>query len=247
LRSLAVVFTTLIVCLTFSFKCSAQTHDNKKSKLQAIQLKQTHYFFGNLNVIASKHGLRLESLGSWKFFLVAKAPDWNVTVFRNDDKIYYTSTLKKFLEGGLVSQMLVTRKPLNFPGSPGSSKLVIAGVHSICLSTRWALCEYLPAQSLVAPEVESILYESLRMPTCGGICLRFVQSKEGKDWLTGLDERGSQQIGIATQSAAQISVTNSVFDAPTGYKLAKSQREVLISKESRDSSDDAKDLFEMKK
>jgi hypothetical protein len=247
LRSLAVILTALIVCLTFSLECSAQTQDNKQSKVKAIQLKQTHYFFGNLNVIASKQGLRLESTGSWKFVLVAKAPDWKVTVFRNDDKIYYTSTLKKFLEGGLVSQMLFGRKAIDFQGSPGSSKLVIAGVHSKCLSTRWALCEYLPAQSLVAPQVESILYESLRMPTNGGIALRWVQSKEGKDWLTGLDQGGAQQIGLSTQSATQTLVSDNIFDAPSGYNLAKSQREVLISKASRDSSDDAKDLFEIKK
>ena len=215
--------------------------------MKAVQLKQTHYFFGNLDIIASKTAIRMEDTGSWKFVLVAKAPDWKVTVFRNDDKLYFTCPLKTFLDGGMVSQMLVGKKAQQFgPGKEESAKLTIAGVKAKKVSARYAICEYLPADTLVAPQVTQILYETLRMPMNGGICLRFVQAKQGVDWMTGLQDYG-QHIMLSTQSGKIVTVPNSIFDAPVGYKKSKSLREVLISTESRESSNDARDLFEIKR
>ena len=78
--------------------------------MKALQLKQSHYFFGNVEITATKTAIRMEDTGSWKFVLVSKAPDWQVTVFRNDDKLYFTCPLKTFLDGGMVSQMLVGKK-----------------------------------------------------------------------------------------------------------------------------------------
>lgn len=189
----------------------------------------------------------MEDTGSWKFVLVANAPQWDVTVFRHDDKLYFTCPLKTFLEGGLVSQLLVGKKPSNFgPGREEATSIVIDGVRAKKLSARYALCEYLPADTLVAPQVARIIYETLRMPMNGGICLRFVQAKQGVDWMTGLQEYG-QHIMLSTQSAKIVSVPRNTFDAPAGYKKSKSLREVLISNESRESSTDARDLFEIKK
>ncbi len=246
MRSLLPLITSLLL-LTCAVESSAQTHNKSQSKTKAIELKQSHYFFGTMQVIASKAGLRLESTGSWKFVLVAKAPDWKVTVFRKDDRIFYSCTLKEFLEGGLVSQYLITRKERDVRGNEEQSRLVVAGVHARRVLTPHMVCEYLPSQTLVAPQVESILYETLRMPTCGGIALRWVQMKQGKDWMTGLDESGEQHIMLSTQSAAETLVPSNVYDAPAGYKLSKSLREVLISNETRASSTDAKDLFEIRK
>ena len=80
----------------------------------------------------------------------------------------------------------------------------------------------------------------------GGICLRFVQAKQGVDWMTGLQDYG-QHIMLSTQSGKMVTVPSSIFDAPVGYKKSKSLREVLISTESRESSNDARDLFEIKR
>ncbi|MBS1954127.1 MAG: hypothetical protein JST89_08075 [Cyanobacteria bacterium SZAS-4] len=217
------------------------------AKVRAIQLKQSHYFFGNLDIIASKSSIRMEDTGSWKFVLVANAPDWKVTVFRNDDKLYYTCPLKTFLEGGLVSQLLVGKKSASFgPGQEEPTTAIIGGVKVKKVVARYALCEYLPTDTLVAPEITQIIYETLRMPMNGGICLRFVQDKGGTDWMTGLKESG-EHIMLSTQSAKMVTVPSTTFDAPVGYKKSKSLREVLISNESRESSTDARDLFEIKR
>lgn len=188
----------------------------------------------------------MEDTGSFKFVLVARAPDWKVTVYRNDDKIYYTCPLETFLDGGMVSQFLVGRKGEYITaGNNETLSTTIAGVHIKRSRGAIALCEYLPAEKLVAPQVVRILYETFRMPTNGGVTLRFLQIKQGTDWMTGLKDSGLQKM-LSTQSAKLVTVPVSIFDPPTGYKRSKSLREVLISKESRDSSTDAKDLFEIK-
>ncbi|CAN5598148.1 hypothetical protein BH10CYA1_BH10CYA1_11000 [soil metagenome] len=238
----------LLTISTFELECSALPPPAQSgSTVKALELKQSHYFFGNLEIIATKTAIRMEDTGSWKFVLVAKAPDWKVTVFRNDDKLYFTCPLKTFLDGGMVSQMLVGRKAQLFgPGREESAKLIIGGVKARKLSGRYALCEYLPTDTLVAPQVTQIIYETLRMPMNGGICLRFVQAKQGVDWMTGLQDYG-QHIMLSTQSGKMVTVQGNIFDAPVGYKKSKSLREVLISTESRESSNDARDLFEIKR
>jgi hypothetical protein len=238
----------LILFWTSALKCSAQTFVKTHAKEKTIELKQQHYFFGNLKEIASMTGLRLESTGSWKFVLVAKAPDWKVTVFRNDDKIFYSCPLKKFLEGGgLVSQYLFGKKSMYAEGNEERSRVVVGGVRAKRLVTPYSVCEFLPGKTLVASEVASILYESLRMPTGGGVALKFVEMKAGTDWMTGLNENGEQHMMLSTQSASEITPPANVYTAPSGYKLSKSLREVLISNETRASSTDAKDLFEIRK
>jgi hypothetical protein len=188
----------------------------------------------------------MEDTGSWKFVLVARAPEWKVTVFRDDDKLYFTCPLQTFLEGGMVSQFLVTKRGEYINGGRKETlSTSIGGNHVVRIMGPVALCEYLPNDKLVAPQIVKILYETFRLPTNGGLTLRFVQAKQGTDWMTGLKEDG-QQVMLSTKSARMVSVPSKIFDAPTGYKLSKSLREVLISKDTRDSSGDAKDLFEIK-
>jgi len=243
LVSLSIVFALCI----FAVSCSAASPAQSAAKMKVLELKQSHYFFGNLVTLASLTAIRMEDTGSWKFVLVAKAPDWKVTVFRNDDKVYFTCSLKTFVEGGMVSQFLVGKKFQYIEGGDMETlAATIGGVHVKRVSAKFAACEYLPSKTLVSPQAVQILYETLRMPTNGGIALRFVQQKGGTDWMTGLQDYG-QHIMLSTQSAKMVTVPVSVFDPPVGYKLSKSLREVLISKESRDSSDDAKDLFEIKR
>lgn len=214
--------------------------------MKALRLDQTHYFFGDVTTIACKTAIRMEDTGSFKFVLVAKAPDWKVTVFRNDDKKYYSCPLPTFLDGGMVSQFLVGRKGEYFEGGTKEIlKTAVDGVHVIRYSGRLSRSEYLPSEMLVAPQIVRIVYETFRMPSNGGLALRFVQAKGGTDWMTGLKDIGLQTM-LTTKSAAMVKVPSSTFEAPTGYKRAKSLRDVLISNESRDSSADAKDLFEIK-
>lgn len=189
----------------------------------------------------------MEDTGSWKFVLVAKAPDWNVTVYRNDDKIYFTEPLEQFIDTGLVSQFLVARRDRSFgQGTLQTLPTSVAGVRCKRISDNHALLDYIPHQTLVEPQIVHILYETMRVPTNNEIALRFVQSKAGTDWMTGLKESG-MQIFLTTKSAKSVVVNSKIFDKPVGYKLSKSLREVLISNARRESSSDAKDLFEINK
>jgi hypothetical protein len=247
LFALSIVFALIFELCTFALKCSAAPPAQSGAKMKVLELKQSHYFFGDLVTLASLTAIRMEDTGSWKFVLVAKAPDWKVTVFRNDDKIYFTCPLKTFADGGMVSQLLVGKKGEFIEGGNMETlSTTVGGVHVKRVSSQIASCEYVPCQTIASPQAAQILYETMRMPTNGGIALRFVQQKGGTDWMTGLKDYG-QHIMLSTQSTKMITVPVSVFDTPVGYKLSKSLREVLISNESRASSTDAKDLFEIKR
>lgn len=94
-----------------------------------------------MDVVASKSGLRLESLGSWKFVLVAKAPDWKVTLFRKDDKIFYSCSLKVFKESGLANRMVVSKSPRTVVGRKQPYKYVYEGIRANRFVTPYLSCE----------------------------------------------------------------------------------------------------------
>ncbi len=167
--------------------------------------------------------------------LVAKAPDWKVTVFRKDDKIFYSCTLKQFEKSGLVSDSLFTRRTRTIIGQEEQLKLAVYSTHAKRRVTAYKACEYFPGGMLATPQVESILYAAYKLPTCGGIPLRYVQTTDGKDWVTGL-KLSRQQALLSTQLISEANVPSNFYSAPSGYTLSKSLREVLISKATRTAS-----------
>ncbi len=234
-----------VLLSTFSAECSALSGDKSKAGVKGIELKQTHYFLGNMTVLASKDGVRMESKGAWKFVLVAKAPDWKVTAFRDDDKVYYSCSLKEFEEIGLVSQYLIGKKPRAIiEGDDSPTSLVLHGVHTIRRSTPYFVSERLPVGKAAPAQMEAILYGTYRMPTNGGVPLKYTQVS-GKDWMmSGIKQTGQKpQIMLTTSSAKETNVPPNSFSPPRGYALAKSFREVLISKASRDQGGYANEII----
>src|ERR1700678_1498131 len=77
---------------------------------RAIQMEQEHYFLGTAVVTAAKDAVRIENTGRLKYIVVAKAPDWRINIFRNDDKTYFSESLREFQDTGLVSDFLVSRR-----------------------------------------------------------------------------------------------------------------------------------------
>ncbi|HEY9677514.1 MAG TPA: hypothetical protein V6C76_05870 [Drouetiella sp.] len=243
MKSLA--FLSIIIAAAFVFECAAGARETGTAG-DTLHLKQTHYFLGDLDVKASKNGVRIQSLGSWKFVLVSHAPEWTVTVFRKDDKSYFSEPFKQFSETGLVSQLLVGKKTEAKGAVAKPTNMKVGNERVMRAMNPFCLGEYVDGKNLVAPQVIAILYSSTRMPNYGGIALRWMQKKDGRDWMTGLKD-SSMHVMLSTTSVDIEPGTPGLYDVPTGYKRAKDMREILLSKESRASSADADDLFEMGK
>lgn len=187
--------------------------------------------------------IRMENNGSMKFKLVAKAPDWRIFVFRDDDRICYQESLNDFVQtGGFVSEMLVgtrfrqvypeTAKPFDYQGT----RAMRAGFGSKVL-------EWLPQ---FAGPIEKIAYAAYKLPTNGGYPLKYWGLRRGKDILTQMDESGHTMHFLSAEKLSKVRVSTDLFDPPQGYRKAPSMAEVLVSKAKRNNeSEDFQEIFKI--
>jgi hypothetical protein len=230
-----------------SFACAGTAHGAAPAqKVSAIQAHQTHFFIGDTVLTASLTGMRLESVGRFGFVLVSRAPQWNVYVFRNDDKTYFGAPLKTFLESGLFSGFLFNLKDHEVMHKKPAFDVEVAGIAAKRAGTLRRHLDYLPLQNIAAPQVEEIIYATYKLPTNHGLPLAFLDVGHDTDWVSGADTRGKREVGLSTSKAARIFVSSDIFDVPAGYRKAKSFREVVSGQSSRDESKDFQDMFEIK-
>lgn len=228
---------------------SGSCYAAENGTIPALKLTQRHYYWGDMETIVSKLGVRLENKGKMRFILVAKAPKWNVTAFRNDDKKFREWTLKQFSEDGIVSDFIVSRQDRHVPNKQTARSTRLGDVTVTNLAHGKTRMAFLPLSSYAAPQVESVLYTIFKQPTNGGIpvmCLKR-SGRGGKDWLTGLSRGGAEKSMLTTSSIKKIRVSPDFFNAPSGFTSAKSVQEVLLSRADREASGDVDELFEIGK
>ncbi|MBS1996437.1 MAG: hypothetical protein JSS86_09015, partial [Cyanobacteria bacterium SZAS LIN-2] len=81
-----------------------------KTNISALKLTQTHHYWGETETIVSLQGLRINNRGRMRYSLVAKSPDWSVSVFRDDDKTYLTQPLNQFEANGIISNFVLQKQ-----------------------------------------------------------------------------------------------------------------------------------------
>ena len=226
------------VCLFLGLDgfCADQKH--------AIQLKQSHYFLGDHLVTVAKDAIRIENIGRFKFVVVARAPDWRINIFRNDDKTYFSESLQEFEESGLVSDFLVSRRehildPREFRSSP----INFLGLPAVRVTGRQRTLKYLPIEKGASHEVDWIIYSAYKLPTDGGVPLEATDTVTTSDWIAGGGSKGKREIHLSTSSINQVTVAAEIFALPKNYSRAKSIREVVAGSDVRKESVDAQDLF----
>lgn len=212
----------------------------------ALRLTQTHTFMGRCQLTASSHGIRLENQDKLKFVLVAKAPDWRVTVFRNDDKTYYSQSLKDFQNTGLVSGFVMIERPRKLNSADfAKSSFKFCGYDILRWTGRNSTFKYLPLGN-IAPQVESIIFAAYKVPTNGGLPVTYVKSQSGRDYTTGISEEGHLETLLDTSKIESVADDAKLFIAPSGYKQAKSVGVVFVGSAARNESGDFQNLFEMR-
>jgi hypothetical protein len=210
---------------------------------RAIQMKQEHYFLGTAVVTAAKDGVRIENTG-FKYIVVAKAPDWRVNIFRNDDKTYFSESLREFQDTGLVSDFLVSRREHYLPQGARSSPVNFLGHPAIRVTTFDRTVKYLPLDKETAQQVELVIYSTYKLYTCGGLPVEVIGTGETRDFISGVNNKGRRTTYLKTSTISSVNVSPEFFVVPKNYTKEKSVREVMAGADTRKESVDAQDLFE---
>jgi len=231
-----------------AINCLAAGSEPQKSaarQINAVRLTQKHFYWGDTEAIISMIGVRINNHGSMKYSLVAASPLWNVTIFRDDDHTYVSQSLQQLEKSGIVSSFVFNRPERNEhqTGQHRTSKIGDMQIEQI-MGVREVFA-YLPMEGITVPPVLRIIHETYKMPTDGGIPVKFSKSLRGSEALTGMNLTGTIRVYLSTTNIEKIKVSSEIFQPPAGYKLAKSMQEVLLSKNSRDASEDLDQMFDV--
>ncbi|MBP9090413.1 hypothetical protein KBI23_05235 [bacterium] len=216
------------------------------AKENALRFDQIHGFMGRGQLTVSAKGVRLENKGKLKFNLVAKAPDWRVTIFRDDDKTYFSESLKEFQGSGLFSGFVMFLKSRYLSAARyKKSNIRFLGRDAILWIGKGQTLICLPFTSL-APEAEEIVLAAYKIPTNGCLPLECIKTQRGNDYTTGASQEGDVETILCTTKVETIEDNPKFYIAPSGYKLAKSLGVVFAGASVRHDSVEFQNLFDMK-
>lgn len=227
-----------VVLLMVSTAVSAQAKDTER----ALKLKQKHNYWGETETIISFNGVRINNKGRMKYSLVARAPQWKVVVFRDDDKTFISQSLQQFERTGLISELVVKKYPRALGAQTRTRKN--GDLTTLIYSEPFVQMEILPLKNIATAPVEAILYAAYKLPTNGGIPIRY--TKFNGRFNTTTNPRVTHTDYLTTTKIEHIEFASKLFEVPRGYTRCKSMQEVLLSKISREASGDFDELFEIK-
>ncbi len=211
--------------------------------IPAIKLSQTHFFMGKSEVTIAKNAIRIENISRLRYILVAKAPDWKVTVYRPDDKTYFTQGIDLFRDTGLMSDLLIGRKDRFMRGKIyRHSKMKIDNFGIERLTSSWCTIKYMERGD-IAEQVEWILYAAYKQPTNGGIPIFFDSVKISADFVTGMKGGGRHETTLDTTKITKVSVSPSTFTMPRGLRKAQSIRDVVAGSAAKREVEESDALF----
>jgi hypothetical protein len=237
---------TLSMFLLFTVNHSNATEPSAHNKqLQAIRLAQEHYFLGPTVLTICPSALRLDCTKHMGFCLVANAPDWTVTVYRDDDKAIKSLSLKEFDNAGMMPQYLQTSRPRFVPSTARPYNFKFYGLDAKRVSNKYQTQEYLPIQGIASPQVERIVFAAYRLPTGGGLPLRYIGTIANRDYFTGKDQRGQRENSLTTSSLRHVIVARDFFAPPANYHQAKLMQDVVVSAKTRAQSSDFQNVFDI--
>ncbi|MBU6455122.1 MAG: hypothetical protein KGS72_25345 [Cyanobacteria bacterium REEB67] len=219
---------------------AASPADSTK-KIKGLSLSQTHYFFGRSVVTLADEGFKMENVGNFKFVLVAHAPDWKISVFRTDEKKFFSESLDEFVSTGLVNNFLIAEKPMDFDKyKPYKSTVPFCKYPVQQIRTDWFTLLTLPLHTYTyRKQLEAIAHAAYRMPTSGGMTIKFRARSNNQDFFAADRKKGLfDETYISTDKISPVEVTAAVFDVPKGFTKAASLREVVSGANVRRDSED---------
>ena len=231
--------------LLLHLSSTGQAYAQPKKEIAAIRLNQTHYFMGTQKITIAPNAVRIDNTSQLGFTLVAKAPDWQVTLYRPDDKIFFTEPLKTFQDTGMMSEILIGRRERFLIDRPyRQSTMMLSGFKIERITSHWSTLKVLKLDGIAAPQVEKVLYAAYKLPTHNCIPLAFTATHQNTDFITGMRNRGKLEFLLDTQKIEKINVAANFFSVPANLKRAASIRDVVSGHTNRKKSEDAEIMIE---
>jgi hypothetical protein len=196
--------------------------------VSALVLWQKHVYLGEVKVIVSPNAIRMDGLGKFHFSLIAKAPSWNITVFRTDDRISFTETLAQFCDQGLFSNMVMGQKDRMLQPGGRHSQEKLSGVTVQQVSWQYGIYQSRNDKKFTPPQVENIFLAAYKLPTQGQIPIKYSVKLSGRDWMTNLSEQGQRRSFLSTKKISYEDVPETVFQIPSGLTPVKSVTRIVV-------------------
>lgn len=193
-------------------------------------LTQHSKIFGDQYIYISTHGVKCinpkQGIG-W----VTQTPNWNITFFNEKTQLYYplsSSTWRtKIAKNGLVPSNITWSKVSTgtIAGLKASQyKMVNSAPTTNAQSAKWRAATYWLADEINVPKsLAQLISSACGLPSSDSIPLE----------LNYRNQRGGLETLLSTYHEQTAAIPDSYFSSPVGYKIARSEVEVLVSKENK--------------
>jgi hypothetical protein len=110
---------------------------------------------GSEQVTIAPDAIRIENTSQLRFTLVSKAPDWKVTVFRLDDKTYFTEDLKDLPRHWTIVRLTNWQKRADGTRPPlRASTMMLNGFKIERLTSPWTTMKFMKLDGVASPQLK---------------------------------------------------------------------------------------------
>jgi hypothetical protein len=246
----------LLTLFLWLFASPAVVAAPSSQTVDAYHLTQTHFALGPLEVYYTVDAVKMQ-FKSKGLFLLARAPSWKVVIFRPEGRVAHEISQKDFLAHGM-SWVQFGGIPLKgYRGAvaqKGRNETFLEYVYAgapIPNSSQYTYWEVRPLGLKVPDEACQLASRAFRVPFKHNVPFKLLGNEPGHDdlrsqdqvaWKLSVDARksgGRTEIWrLATSKCTSVKLPKSEFDYPVGYRMVKSEPEVIISSGSREVIED---------
>lgn len=223
---------------------------------QVEVLQQKHCYLGSLEMILAADAVRVsESVNGT--VVVSKAPQWKVSVYNTRNKLYYDMSLDTWKKHGLRVTWVMMANTSDWPVVKAGSEKFLGRDTDVYLlpadpNARAKIRMHKPVDfnygrageywvdKIAGPrERATVIMQLYKLPEVPQTPLKLKVYNPGNSGFFGVSNTaaGKEQMLLQTFSIKKAIMPASTFDVPSGYKRARDDSEVTISKSNSDSLD----------
>jgi hypothetical protein len=214
--------------ILLAFTVLAHTPEAALASEQGWVLTQRSQQLGDLYVYLSGEGLKCTN-PKQGFGLVTQSPNWQINLFNNRTKLYYTLTLdswkKKLTARANIPANISWNKAeaTNIAGLR-ATHYVMRSSGSVPAASKWQAADYWVADEIrVPPQLANMLSSVYGLPTMQFVPLRLAYT----------DANGKVETVLDTYQQQSSVIPSNYYNMPANYGLAKNEMEVMVTKENR--------------
>ncbi len=232
-----------LLCLVMAAALFAHDACAAPKSVQVLQLRQNHVFLGKVRVLLTPQAMRLDGLGKFRFIAIARAPKWQVTAYRPEDRISFTQSFDEFCDQGFFSNMVLPQRDNTLLRGGARFQQKVSGfpVQQIRLPTT--MLKYLKDTKYAAPQAPAFFHSAYRVPTEGHVPIEFEVIMLGKDWMTQLSDQGQRRTVLETEKISLDNVASTEFEIPHGLAPVKSMTRIIVGDTKKMKDTGVGDLF----